>query len=284
MFIWIASYPKSGNTLVRSMISSYFFTKDGSYDFGLLKNIGQFPDITLFENLGIDINNEKEVIENYINVQEKINNKNSIQFFKTHSHLFNIDNNLFTNLDNTLGVIYIIRDPRNVVLSWSKHASISLEQTTDRMINRYHFGGDINSEKISERTLVYSGTWSTNFNSWKSFKVQDRYLLVKYEDLVINKEKTFLDILNFLGKFRKTKFILDNKKFENVLKSTDFQIMKNLEKDKGFVEAKIDKKTGEKIPFFNLGPKNDWKKKLDTKLKDKIETAFSNEMKELGYL
>ena len=284
MFIWIASYPKSGNTLVRSMISSYFFTKDGSYDFGLLKNIGQFPDITLFENLGIDINNEKEVIENYINVQEKINNKNSIQFFKTHSHLFNIDNNLFTNLDNTLGVIYIIRDPRNVVLSWSKHASTSHEQTTDRMINRSHFGGDINSKNISERTLVYSGTWSANFNSWKSFKAQDRYLLVKYEDLVINKEKTFLDILNFLGKFRKTKFILDNKKFENVLKSTDFQIMKNLEKDKGFMEAKIDKKTGEKIPFFNQGIENDWKKKLDTKLKDKIETAFSNEMKELGYL
>ena len=60
--------------------------------------------------------------------------------------------------------------------------------------------------------------------------------------------------------------------------------MKNLEKDKGFMEAKIDKKTGEKIPFFNQGLENDWKKKLDTKLKDKIETAFSNEMKELGYL
>ena len=29
MFVWIASYPKSGNTLVRSMLTSYFFSNDG---------------------------------------------------------------------------------------------------------------------------------------------------------------------------------------------------------------------------------------------------------------
>ena len=42
--------------------------------------------------------------------------------------------------------------------------------------------------------------------------------------------------------------------------------------------------TGEKIPFFNLGPKNDWKKLLDHKVRSKIEIAFKKEMKELGYL
>ena len=48
MFIWLASYPKSGNTLVRSMLAAYFFTKDGIYNFDLIKN-KQFPNSKLFE-------------------------------------------------------------------------------------------------------------------------------------------------------------------------------------------------------------------------------------------
>ena len=43
MIIWLASYPKSGNTLVRSMLSAYFFSEDGLYNFELIKNIKQFP-------------------------------------------------------------------------------------------------------------------------------------------------------------------------------------------------------------------------------------------------
>ena len=75
MFIWLASYPKSGNTLLRSMIAAYFFSKEGIYNFDLIKNIKQFPNITLFERLGIDVKNEKEVVKNYIKVQESFNKK-----------------------------------------------------------------------------------------------------------------------------------------------------------------------------------------------------------------
>ena len=121
MFVWLASYPKSGNTLTRSMLASYFFTEDGHYDFNLLKNILQFPEIGLFKKLGINIKNEKEVIKNYVRAQELVNKKNSIQFMKTHSYLFNIENNPFTDLNNTLGVIYIVRDPRNVLISAANH-------------------------------------------------------------------------------------------------------------------------------------------------------------------
>jgi hypothetical protein len=60
--------------------------------------------------------------------------------------------------------------------------------------------------------------------------------------------------------------------------------MQKLEKEKGFTESWVDEKTGKKIPFFNLGPKNDWKKKLDTKIAEKLEKAFKSEMEELGYL
>ena len=190
MIVWLASYPKSGNTLVRALLSSYFFSNDGIFNFEIIKNIKQFPHIGLFENLGIDIKNEKEVIKNYVNAQASINKKDSIQFCKTHSYLFNIDNNPFTDLDNSLGAIYIVRDPRNVVTSYAHHNSISINESAERMINSINYGGNLESDNISDRTKVYMGSWSSNFNSWKSFKSPGKYLLVKYEDLVNDKEKT----------------------------------------------------------------------------------------------
>ena len=284
MFIWLASYPKSGNTLLRSMLAAYFFSKDGVYNFDLIKNIKQFPNITLFERLGIDIKNEKEVVKNYIKVQESFNNKNSVQFLKTHSYLFNIDNHAFTDLNNSLGSIYIVRDPRNVVTSYANHTNIGVDEAADDLINLTQMGGDLGKTKGSERTKVFTGNWGGNFNSWKSFKFQDRYLLIKYEDLISEKEKTFIKVLKFIHKLKKADFKIDDKKLKNVILTTDFSRMKKLEQEEGFFESKIDKKTGKKIPFFNLGEKNDWNKILNKEIKKKIETAFQKEMRELGYL
>ena len=284
MIIWLASYPKSGNTLVRSMLAAYFFSKDGIYNFDLLKNINQFPNIRLFQNLGIDIKNEKEVVKNYIKVQESFNKKNSVQFLKTHSYLFNIENNPFTDLKNSLGAIYIVRDPRNVVTSYAHHTNITVDKAADDLINLSQMGGDLNKNRGSERTKVFTGTWNTNFHSWKSFKHEDRYLLIKYEDLINEKEKNFIKILEFIYKLQKSQFTLDKKKFENVIMTTSFSNMKKLEENLGFFESKIDKKTGKKIPFFNLGKKNEWRNLLDNKVRKKIENAFKKEMIELNYL
>ena len=283
MFIWLASYPKSGNTLVRSMLAAYFFSKDGVYNFDLIKNIRQFPNITLFERMGIDVSKEEEVIKNYIKVQETLNKKNSIQFLKTHSYLFNINNYPFTDLNNTLGAIYIVRDPRNVVLSLANHMGLSTDDAAKSMIENFKFGGDLNSNK-TERTLLYMGTWNGNYNSWKPFKNQRRYLLIKYEDIINNRDLVFRKIIKFIYELNKTKFIIDQKKFKNVIETTDFKQMQKLEEEKGFDEAKIHPKTGKKIKFFNLGPKNDWNKILDKTTREKIEKNFKKEMKELGYL
>ena len=286
MIIWLASYPKSGNTLLRSMLSAYFFSEDGIYNFDIIKNIKQFPNVTLFENLGIDIRNEEEVIKNYIKVQETFNKKNSVQFCKTHSCLFNYYNKYpFTNLENSLGVIYVVRDPRNVVTSLSKFSLNSVENVAEIMINQTYISGDLNANKNKgERTTVLTGTWASNFETWKSFNFDNRYLLIKYEDLVARPDEVFTKILKFICKLNKTKFKIDKKKFNNVIKTTSFEYMKSLEKKDGFTESKIDPETNKRIPFFNLGPKNDWKKLLNSEITKKIEKAFKKEMKELGYL
>ena len=284
MFIWLASYPKSGNTLVRAMLSSYFFSKDGKFNFELIKNIKQFPHIGIFEKLGINIKDEKEIVKNYIKAQESINQKNSIQFLKTHSYLFNINNNPFTDLNNTLGVIYIVRDPRNVVTSYAHHNSISIEDSAERLTHSIEYGGNVGSDHISDRSKVYMGSWSSNYNSWKSFDNIGKYLLIKYEDIISNKEKTLLKILKFIHQLKGINFSADKKKIENVISSTNFDKMKDLEKKEGFIEAKVNPKTGRKIPFFNLGSKNIWKNNLDERIKNKIENSFEKEMLEIGYL
>ena len=73
-------------------------------------------------------------------------------------------------------------------------------------------------------------------------------------------------------------------KFKNVIETTNFENMKKLKEKKGFIEARINHKTGKKSSFFNLGPKNDWKTNLEDKIRAKIEKAFQKEMIELGYL
>jgi len=284
MFVWLASYPKSGNTLVRSLLASYFFSKDGIFNFDLIKNIKQFPHAPLFESLGFDIKNEKELIKNYIKVQESFNQKNLTQFLKTHSYLFNFEGNVFTDFNNTLGAIYIVRDPRNVVTSLANFLDISITKATDHLIQSPYIGGISNSNKREDIMKTYTGTWSGNFNSWKSFKSNRKYLLIKYEDLISNKEENLKKILKFIYKLKNINFEIDETKVKNVIQSTSFENMKNLEKEKGFEEAPINIETKEKIPFFNLGPKNEWKKLLDLETIKKIEKAFKKEMKELEYL
>ena len=50
MIIWLASYPKSGNTWVRSFLSAYYYSKDGKFNFSLLKKIRQFPSKDFFND------------------------------------------------------------------------------------------------------------------------------------------------------------------------------------------------------------------------------------------
>ena len=132
--------------------------------------------------------------------------------------------------------------------------------------------------------LTWTNNWATNFHSWKLFKEYERYLLIRYEDLINKRESTFLNVLNFIHKITKSKLVLDKEKLDNTVKTTSFENMQKLEKEKGFSEAGINQKTGEKVPFFNLGPKNNWKQSLDPTIIKKIEKAFKKEMQELGYM
>ena len=279
MILWLASYPKSGNTFLRSFLSTYFFSKDGNFNFDLLRNIKQYPNNKLFAELGVDISNRHEIAKNHLNAQKLINqNKNNFQFWKTHSSFVKMDGYSFTDLNNTLGVIYIVRDPRDVVISYAHHNNQTIEQTL-KMINQNYILG----AEIKDRIPIYLGSWSYNYNSWKVFKNINKYLLIKYEELILNDEKYFEKILLFIKNISKMDFDISEKKIKKVLEEIKFEKLKKLEKEKGFHESKKDDK-GNTINFFRSGKTKQWKNNLDLKTKNMIEEVCQKEMKELGYI
>ncbi len=279
MIVWLASYPKSGNTLLRSILSTYFYSKDGVLKFENLEKITQFPQSHHFLPLGIDIENEEEVFKNFINAQNLINeDKGKLKFFKTHSALCKMYDCNYTDLKNTLGAIYIVRDPRNVVTSLAHHFSLNIDEATETILD---------NDRFMERTLktckVFLGSWNSNYNSWKELEKSKKYLLIKYEDLIHKKKTVMLKIFKFLESLG-VKLEIDMIKLNKAIKTTEFDNMKKKELNETFNEALIDNKTGKRKNFFNLGPKNDWRKYLDQENREKIESFFAAEMKELGYL
>ena len=87
MILWIASYPKSGNTWLRALLSSYYFSKDGSFNQEFLKMIDQFPQKSYFKDFDYDPTKTTDTSKFWIKAQEKINNDKKFKFFKTHNIL-----------------------------------------------------------------------------------------------------------------------------------------------------------------------------------------------------
>ena len=278
MIFWIASYPKSGNTYLRSFISSYYFSKKGKFDFNLLLNILQFPSTKFTKrNLYSDL----EASQNWIFNQNQFFGGEKINFVKTHNSLCEFKGNKFTTNDQTLGAIYIVRDPRNVITSLTHHYSLSYENAYDKLM-------DDNSnllEKTSDNdhsNFTFLGSWANHYKSWKNYK-DFEILFIKYEDLEKEKYDTFKKIILFINNILKKNNKIDEKKLLNSINSTNFNNLRNKETNEGFEESVYSKQTGEKKRFFNLGFNNRWEKILPKDILNKLNHNLQNELNELGY-
>lgn len=276
MIVWLASYPKSGNTYLRALLASYFFSKDGEFTFELLKSIQKFPKFKHFKSLGIDCENEVNIFKNYIKAQEDINKKKKeMVFLKTHSSFCNIGEHVFSDLKNTLAAIYVVRDPRNVALSMANYYSLENKECVRRLISQQT---DILDNTENKNFKNYLGSWSFHFNSWKRLK--NRVLIIKYENLILNPKKEILSILNFISSIIGSKIQINENKLDKSIKNTKFEKLRHLEKSNGFHEnASISKNN-----FFNKGLKTDFNIDLDIHLRMEIETNFKEDLKELNYL
>ncbi len=283
MILWIASYPKSGNTWVRSLICAYYHTNNGIFiDDTLLKNIGQFPEKKHFEKFDYNISVPGDTAKFWIKAQEFINLDGKFRFFKTHNFLGKINNTQFTNEENTLGAIYILRDPRNVITSVKNHFEMTYEESLDFMLNERKFTYDY-FKKNDYGDFQFLSSWEKNYQTWINNKMFPT-LVIKYEDLINNTYYEFEKIINFIDNLIKKKNEFNKKKALNALSSTNFSNLKNIENTKGFSESLHSKKNNKKIPFFHLGPENNWENKLEKDFKVTVNEVFKKNLRELHYL
>ncbi len=279
MIIWLASYPKSGNTWLRSLLATYFYSRDGLFNFDLLKHIDQFPQQDYFKHFEDNFTKPESTSDYWLKAQMEINKDKKVRFFKTHNAMCKINGNLFTNEKNTLGAIYIIRDPRNVVSSLANHINLSVDDAFKYMTkedNSFSF-------KKKEKYLAFVPllSWVLHQKSWinsKRFPV----LTIRYEDLELKTYEIFKDVLKFINKLTNSSKKLDNEKIKRSIRSCEFSRLQKLESEKGFPEAWINQdKTKNK--FFNLGKKNDYNKLLNKNLIDEMNKAFKDQIEKFKF-
>ena len=281
MIFWIASYPKSGNTWLRTLISSYYYSNDGFYTQELIKQIGQFPEKKYFESFEYDPKSVIGTSNFWIKAQEKINRDKKLRFFKTHNVFGKINNNPFTSKENSIGCIYIVRDPRNVITSLSNHYELDYEKSLEWMTNHKKYIYD-NRGGNDYGNFQFISSWSNNYKSWK-IQRDVPIKIVRYEDLLEKTYEVTKDIIGFINKTSKIQVKIDIKKLKNSVNSTLFVKLKKLEKNNGFSEAIFSKKKNKMIPFFNLGPDNNWENILNKSFADKLCNIFAKDLLELGY-
>jgi hypothetical protein len=282
MIFWIASYPKSGNTWIRTLISAYYYSKDGDFKNGeCLKFIDQFPQRKYFKDFYYKKDLPGDVAKYWGKAQDLINKENKIKFFKTHSALVKLGDYEFTNIRRSIGCIYIIRDPRNVITSLSNHFELNHEDALKFMLNDKKFTFDQNLQNdFSDFQFISS--WKKNYKSWKNNSFIP-VKLVKYEDLLEKTFSTFEDIIIFINKTCTFKKKFDRNRAKKAINTTSFDKLKKLEKNYGFLESVTSKKNQKKIPFFFQGPKNDWKVNFDENFKIKINGIFKDDIKIFNY-
>jgi hypothetical protein len=285
MIFWIASYPKSGNTWLRTLISAYYYSKDGIFKDSLLRQIDQFPTKRYFKSFEYDKKNVGSTCKFWIPAQEKINTDKKLRFFKTHNVFGKLNNYDFTNSENSIGCLYVVRDPRNVFTSIKNHYQLDNDQAIKWITSEKNFIYDVhNFDDSGYSDFQFISSWNTNYKSWKiQKKIPVKF--IKYEDMIDQTYTIFLEVIKFINEMTNNNEKINKTKLKNVLNSTSFEVLKKNEIDRGFTEAVPTRENkNKKIPFFNLGPKNDWKKILDEDLKVKLDKIFEKELKELHYI
>ena len=288
---WISSYPKSGNTLVRAILTGLFYSDDGTVDFENMRKIGLF-ETTRRLNFIKSINKEDfynlgdlKILSKYwqkIQTNQELKIEKGFGFLKTHSCLVSIKDNLFTSQDITKGYIYVVRDPRDLCISWAYHSNYSIDQSIDFLCNPLSVLKWLNKSEYSIIPknifpLQFVSSWDEHVKSWTKNDIGVPKLIIKYEDLITKKREIINKIIEFFDENFGIKINNTNIRLENILKTTSFHYMKKMESKNSFDEA---------MPwsnFFRKGEKQQWEKVLNKKQQSKINNRFKEYMNMFDY-
>ncbi len=283
--IWIASYPKSGNTLIRSFLAAYFFTNNGILnDFSYLRNIPPFnsynnyKDIKNFPKINYFKENPESISKYWRLNQDLISRKlgKNVIFYKTHNAQIKHENNYFTEKKVTKCFIYIVRDPRSVIYSSLHHYGFkNIDEAVEVITSDKWLSYATEKPNLLPEFIL---SWKTHFLSWQNFYAKNKNIgiILRFEDLVEKPNKFFLLLIEFLSK--NLNFKINTNKLTNSINSVNFNELSKLEKKIGFNEKGKNSES-----FFRKGEIREWENKINSKNLKKIDEAFFEQLKFLNY-
>jgi len=261
--VWLASYPKSGNTWVRLFLDAYIFG-----DIQLNDIASSISDIRL-TNLTVDLVKRdiseqvpyrRETLEHFIGVHES-GQVGFPLFVKTHNGNYKVNGIDLIPKELTKSVIYLVRNPKDVVLSFAKHTGKSVDETLKTMRSKKMC---LDSNDVLNSCL---SNWELHVESYQDSDLD--VCFVKYEELKKSPYKEFSRILDAAG------IEVDRSRLDNAIRLTELSRLQGMEKETGFQEASKYHDKG----FF--AKRNG---ELTLSQLNKVTRSFQPTMRKLGYL
>jgi hypothetical protein len=273
--VWLASYPKSGNTWLRAFLANLIadrttpLTPDELRDYGDAEALaGRYAELAGRSNLDLGPN---ELAALRMDVHALIAQRaKGTRLVKTHNFCGSFDGHPLVNWQVTAGAIYLIRNPLDVAVSMTHHFGLTQDLAIERL------GDDrVASENDESFVSHFIGSWSRHVKSWADAaeRAPGKVIVLRYEDLLEKPAKHFAKAAKLIGLGQ------DKARIERAVKHTSFQTLSSLEQKHGFVEA-VDEKTR----FFFKGRANQWRETLSGEQVQRVVDAHREQMQRFKYV
>jgi hypothetical protein len=271
--VWLASYPKSGNTWLRAFLHNFLRAPERSYDINRLTDLTAGESMTHLyraQDPGLDAHFSDQRVRELRPLVHRAISEGSPDsvLVKTHNALVEEEGGYkLISLDLTAGAIYVVRNPLDVVISFSHHNRTTIDQMIDFMNSK-------SAATISNATNVYElyDTWSGHVASWTATPSPTLHVM-RYEDMLANPQRSFAAVVKFLG------IQAPRERIEKAIRLSSFQVLKEQERRQGFRERPVRMEA-----FFREGKAGQWKKVLTKEQVAAIVAAHREQMARFGYV
>ena len=274
--IWLASYPKSGNTWFRIFLTNLLQKHTSPANINELTGGPIASSRQLFDELtGIDSSDLTfdEIEKLRPLVYRLLSEKNSVKtFYKIHDAYTYIHNEQpIIPVNISYGAIYFIRNPLDVAISFAHHANKKVSEIISLMNDPdYKFCNK--NDKLHPQLMQRLLSWSGHIFSWTT-QSDFPVLVIRYEDLLSDPFSEFKRAVLFSG------LIFSDEEIKRAIKFSDFEEVSRQEEMNGF-----DERPSKSVKFFRCGRSGQWKQQLTAEEKKRIESGNREAMKRYGYL